>query len=99
MDAAGLNIAEWRDHTPYQATGCDECGGSGYKGRMAIHEALYFTKEIRQLIVKSGTDVDEEKLRIQSRKDGALNLRESGFEKAKMGLTTIEEVLSATTEE
>ncbi len=99
MDAAGLNIAEWRDHTTYQAVGCDECGGSGYKGRMAIHEALYFTKEIRQLIVKSGTDVDEEKLRIQSRKDGALNLRESGFEKVKLGLTTIEEVLSATTEE
>ncbi len=99
MDAAGLKITEWRDQTSYQAVGCDECGGSGYKGRMAIHEALYFTKEIRQLIVKSGTDVDEEKLRIQSRKDGALNLRESGFEKVKLGLTTIEEVLSATTEE
>ena len=99
MDAAGLKIAEWRDQTSYQAVGCDECGGSCYKGRMAIHEALYFTKEIRQLIVKSGADVDEEKLRIQAKKDGSINLRESGFEKVKMGLTTIEEVLSATTED
>ena len=99
MDAAGLNIAEWRDHTPYQATGCDECGGSGYKGRMAIHEALYFTKEIRQLIVRSGADVDEEKIRIQAKKDGSINLRESGLEKVKLGFTTIEEVLSSTTED
>ena len=99
MDAAGLNIAEWREHTSYKAVGCDKCGGSGYKGRMAIHEALYFTKEIRQLIVKSGADVDEEKLRIQAKKDGSINLRESGLEKVKMGLTTIEEVLSATTED
>jgi len=99
MEATGLNIAEWREHTLYQAVGCDECGGSGYKGRMAIHEALYFTKEIRQLIVRSGSDVDEEKLRLQAKKDGAINLRESGFEKVKLGLTTIEEVLSATTEE
>jgi len=99
MDAAGLNIAEWRDHTPYQATGCDECSGSGYKGRMAIHETLYFTKEIRQLIVRSGADVDEEKIRIQAKKDGSINLRESGLEKVKMGFTTIEEVLSATTED
>jgi type IV pilus assembly protein PilB len=66
---------------------------------MAIHEALYFTKEIRHLIVKSGIDIDEEKLRIQAKKDGSINLRESGLEKVKMGLTTIEEVLSATTEE
>ena len=99
MDAAGLNIAEWKDHTSYEAVGCDECSGSGYKGRMAIHEALYFTKEIRQLVVKSGVDIDEEKLRIQAKIDGSLNLRDSGLEKAKMGLTTIEEVLSATTED
>jgi type IV pilus assembly protein PilB len=99
MDAAGLKIAEWREHTLYQAAGCDECGGAGYKGRMAIHEALYFTKKIRQLIVKSGVDVDEEKLRVQAKKDGSINLRESGLEKVKTGLTTIEEVLSATTEE
>ena len=99
MGAAGLNIAEWRDYTPYRAVGCDECGGSGYKGRMAIHEALYFTKEIRQLIIKSGVDVDEEKLRVQAKKDGSINLRESGLEKVKLGLTTIEEVLSATTED
>ena len=98
MSAAELNIAEWRGYTIYQAVGCEECNGTGYKGRLAIHEALYFTRELRQLIVKSGVEVDEESLRIQAKKDGTLNLREAGLEKVKMGLTSIEEVLAGTSE-
>lgn len=99
MQAAGLNIAEWRNYTIYQAVGCDQCNHTGYKGRIAIHEALYFTKEIRHIIVKAGEEVDEEKIREQARKDGTLTLREAGFEKVKMGLTSIEEVLANTTEQ
>jgi len=99
MEVAGLNIEEWKQYETYRAVGCDECGGTGYKGRMAIHEALYFTKELRHQVVKSGEDVDEELLKIQAKKDGTLNLRESGFEKVKLGMTSIEEVLSSTTED
>lgn len=99
MEAAGLNVEEWKRYEIYQPIGCDECGGSGYKGRMAIHEALYFTKELRHLIVKSGEEVDEELLKVQAKKDGTLNLRESGLEKVKLGMTSIEEVLSSTTED
>ena len=98
MAAAELNIAEWRNFTIYEAAGCEECNNTGYKGRLAIHEAIYFTKDIRQLIVKSGDEVDEESLRVQARKDGSLNLREAGLEKVKMGLTSIEEVLAGTSE-
>jgi type IV pilus assembly protein PilB len=99
MSAAGLDIAEWKTHTIYTPVGCDECNGSGYKGRMAIHEALYFTSEIRQLIVKSGVEVDEESIRIQARKDGSLNLRESALEKVKLGLSSMEEALGSTSDE
>jgi len=99
MNAAGLDIAEWRNYTVYKPVGCDECSGSGYKGRMAIHEALYFTKDVRQLIVKSGVEVDEESIRIQAKKDGSYNLRDSGLEKVKLGLTSIEEVLASTSDE
>jgi len=99
MAAAGLNIAEWKKYEIYRAVGCDECGGTGYKGRMAIHEAFYFTKEIRHLIVKSGEEVDEEALKVQAKKDGTLNLRESGLEKVKLGMSSIEEVLASTTED
>ncbi len=97
MKAAGLNIAEWRNFEIYKAVGCEKCNRTGYKGRIAIHEALYFTKEIREIIVRSGIEVDEEKIRIQAKKDGSLNLRESGLEKVKVGLTSLEEVIAATT--
>jgi type IV pilus assembly protein PilB len=99
MHAIGLNIAEWRNYTVYEAKGCDKCGHTGYKGRLAIHEALYFTKELRQIIVRSGIEVDEEKIREQAKKDGSLNLREAGLEKVKLGITSIEEVIAATTDE
>jgi len=99
MSAAGLDIAEWKTHTIYTPVGCDECNGSGFKGRMAIHEALYFTKDIRQLIVKSGVEVDEESIRVQAKKDGSSTLRESGLEKVKLGLSSIEEVLASTSDE
>lgn len=99
MKAAGLNIAEWRNYVVYEPGGCEKCGRTGYKGRMAIHEALYFTRAIREIIVKSGIEVDEEKIRVQAKKDGMLNLREAGLEKVKLGLTSIEEVLAGTSEE
>jgi type IV pilus assembly protein PilB len=99
MKAAALNIAEWRNYNIYEPKGCDKCNGTGYKGRLAIHEALYFTKQLRQIIVKSGEDIDEEKIRIQAKIDGSLNLREAGLEKVKLGLTSIEEVLASTSEE
>jgi type IV pilus assembly protein PilB len=99
MGAAGLNIAEWRNYNIYEPKGCEKCNGTGFKGRLAVHEALYFTKELRQIIVKSGEDVDEEKIRNQAKKDGSLNLRDSGLEKVKLGLTSIEEVLASTSDE
>ena len=99
MEAAGLKMDDWKNIDLYRAVGCDECNSTGYKGRMAIHEALYFTKEIRQIIVRSGADVDEEAVRIQAKKDGTLSLRDAGLEKVKLGITTIEEVLSSTMEE
>ena len=99
MTAAGLNIAEWRNFVVYEPVGCEKCGKTGYKGRLAIHEALYFNREIRGIIVKSGIEVDEESVRKQAKKDGMLNLREAGLEKVKLGLTSIEEVIAATSEE
>ena len=96
---AGLNIDDWKGHEIYESVGCDKCNQTGFKGRMAIHEALYFTKEIRRLIVRSGEEVDEEAVRDQARKDGTFSLRDSGFEKVKLGLTSIQEVLGATMED
>ncbi len=99
IKAANLKIEEWENTTVFEAVGCPKCNDSGYKGRMAIHEALYFTKNVRTMIVRAGNEIDEENLREQAKKDGMLTLRESGYEKVKLGLTSIQEVLAATTED
>ncbi len=99
LKTAGLDISFFEGNPVYEPVGCPECNNTGYKGRMAIHEALYFTPEIREIVVRSGKDVDENAIRIQSRKDGTHTLRMSGFEKVKKGLTSIQEVLAGTTED
>jgi type IV pilus assembly protein PilB len=94
----GFKEEELGSATIYEATGCDKCNG-GYKGRAAIHEALYFTREIRKLIVAAGGDVNEEEVKEQAVKDGMWTLRRSGIERIKLGQTTVEEIASATTDE
>ncbi len=66
---------------------------------MAIHEALYFTPAIREMIVRAGEEIDEDAVRKQSKLDGTLSLRDSGLEKVKQGVTSIAEVLAGTMDE
>ncbi|MGE5400353.1 MAG: GspE/PulE family protein [Ignavibacteriales bacterium] len=99
MKSAGLDINEWRNYEIYEPAGCPKCNNSGYKGRLAIHEALYFTKEIRHLIVQAGEEVDEEKIRMQAKLDGTLTLRDAGYEKVRLGMTSIQEVMANTMED
>jgi type IV pilus assembly protein PilB len=94
----GLSEEDVATHTFYTAVGCEKCGG-GYKGRAAIHEALYFTKAIKDIILNAGDKVDENAIREQAMKDGMWTLRRSGIERMKEGTTTLEEVVSNTTEE
>ncbi len=95
----GLNPDDWQGVDIFEPVGCPKCSNTGYKGRLAIHEALYFTKEIRRLIVGSGEEVNEEVIREQARKDGTFNLREAGFEKVRLGYTSFAEVVASTTDE
>jgi type IV pilus assembly protein PilB len=94
----GLTEEDVATHSFYTAVGCEKCGG-GYKGRAAIHEALYFTKAIKDIILNAGDKVDENAIRDQAMKDGMWSLRRSGIERMKEGNTTLEEVVSNTTEE
>jgi type IV pilus assembly protein PilB len=87
-----------KNTTFYAPVGCEKCN-DGWKGRAAIHEALYFTREIKQIIVGSGNDVDENAIREQAVKDGMWTLRRSGMERMMEGITTIEEIIATTTED
>ncbi|MCF7822722.1 MAG: Flp pilus assembly complex ATPase component TadA [Candidatus Marinimicrobia bacterium] len=94
----GFTEEDLKTHTIYEPVGCDKCR-NGYKGRSAVMESLYFTPEIRKLIVASGEQVDEEAIREEAVKNGMLTLRMSGMERIKEGVTSIEEVLAVTVED
>lgn len=94
----GFTEEDLAKHTIYEAVGCDKCNG-GYKGRAAIHEALYFTKAIKDIVLNAGDKVDENAIREQASKDGMWTLRRSGMERMMEGMTTLEEVVSTTVEE
>jgi type II secretory ATPase GspE/PulE/Tfp pilus assembly ATPase PilB-like protein len=61
-----------------QPVGCDDCNGSGYRGRMALHELLMGTDEIK-LLIQNIAKIDE--LRAQAIKDGMTTLKQDGIEK------------------
>ena len=70
--------------------GCDACQQSGYKGRLAIHELLEVTEEIRELIASRAADHE---IRDAARRAGMRTLLEDGIAKAAQGLTTLEEIV------
>jgi len=95
----GFSEQELKNTTFYQPVGCKSCYG-GYKGRVAIMEALLFNKEIRHNIFKAAEEIDEDAIRdIAIKQNGMLTLRASGRERIKEGLTTCGEVVAATTEQ
>jgi CheY-like chemotaxis protein len=71
-------------------SGCDECGHSGFKGRIAIHEVLTVTDDVRDLI--SGRAA-EHVIKKAARRAGMRTLLEDGIDKAALGMTTLDEVL------
>jgi type II secretory ATPase GspE/PulE/Tfp pilus assembly ATPase PilB-like protein len=79
-----------RPITFYQGSGCDQCGGKGYQGRVGIYEVLVMTEEIADLTVERA---DANKIAEAARKDGMLTLYQDGLLKAIAGITTIDEVL------
>jgi type IV pilus assembly protein PilB len=74
--------------------GCPNCT-DGYKGRVGIYQVLPITETIARIILAVGSAVD---IATQAAKDGVWDLRRSGLEKVKAGLTSLEEVNSVTIE-
>lgn len=94
----GFTEKDVEETTFYDAVGCTKCN-KGFRGRMGIHEALYFDKEIKRIIYHAGGNIDEDLIRQTAIKNGMLTLRASGRERVRAGHTTIAEVLAATIED
>jgi type IV pilus assembly protein PilB len=93
LKVLGGDTKEFEGVTFYKGTGCDTCGGTGYKGRAGLYEVMSLSPELRRMILK-GASTSE--LSEQAVKDGMLTLRMDGLVKIKKGITTLEEVVKET---
>ena len=76
--------------TMYRAVGCQVCSQTGYRGRVALHEVMSVTEEIERLAVARASSAEIGRL---AREQGMLTLRQDGWAKAQLGITSIEEIL------
>ncbi|WP_395667437.1 type IV-A pilus assembly ATPase PilB [Rhodoferax sp.] len=79
---------------PYKPVGCASCN-LGFKGRVGIYQVMPITEAIQRIILQDGSSLDIAK---QAEREGVRSLRQSGLNKVKMGLTSLEEVLAVTNE-
>ncbi|MGE0554152.1 MAG: GspE/PulE family protein, partial [Gemmatimonadales bacterium] len=93
IKASGLEPALIARLQFMKGTGCEMCGGTGYKGRAGLYEVMAMSLELRRMVLR-GASVNE--LREQAVKEGMLTLRMDGIVKIEKGVTTLEEVLKET---
>jgi len=90
---SGLDPAEWRDIELVEGAGCFECGGTGYRGRTAIHELLDLSDKIREMILDKRPTSEIKRL---ARDEGMTFLRESAVMKVRKGVSTLKEINKVT---
>ncbi len=90
---SGLNPEEWRDFNFAEGAGCFECGGTGFRGRTAIHELLDLSERIREMILDKRPASE---IKRAARDEGMTFLRDSAVEKARLGVTTLKEINKVT---
>jgi type IV pilus assembly protein PilB len=93
LEESGLDITLGDRHTFYEGAGCIECGGTGFKGRMAICELLNLSDSIREMILERRPSSEIKKL---AHDEGMRFLRESAVEKVLEGSTTLREINKVT---
>ncbi len=79
----------------YRAVGCESCKDTGYKGRFGIYQVMPITDAMTRIILNNGNAMD---IADQARRDGVNDLRRSGLNKVKLGITSLEEIESVTNE-
>jgi type IV pilus assembly protein PilB len=90
---SGLQPSTYGDVWFYEGAGCLECGGTGYKGRMAISELLDLSDNVRELILARRSSAE---IKRAAREEGMVFLRESAVNKALAGHTTLHEINKVT---
>ncbi|MFO7886562.1 MAG: type IV-A pilus assembly ATPase PilB [Desulfobacteraceae bacterium] len=94
LEAYGFSKEEIPNLKLYAGTGCSYCNGTGFKGRVGLYELMEVTEEVSKAI---NANVAEDQLRKLACQEGMKTLREAGLQKARLGETSLEEVLKKTT--
>lgn len=89
LEESGLPVNKYRDFTFYEAKGCRECNGTGFRGRTAIVELLDLTDEIREMIVERHSSAI---LKKAAKEAGTTFLRDAALEKVFEGKSTLQEI-------
>jgi type IV pilus assembly protein PilB len=89
----GFTSEEAHQLKTFKGSGCQTCNNTGYKGRVGLYEVMEVTDDIRELILIGASSLE---LRKKAIDDGMITLRESGLQKVRNGITTIEEVVRET---
>jgi type IV pilus assembly protein PilB len=90
---SGLDADTYSDVWFHEGAGCLECGGTGYKGRMAISELLDLSDNVRELILNRRSSSE---IKRAAREEGMIFMRESALNKALGGHTTLQEINKVT---
>lgn len=88
-----LAVSGFHADVLYKGSGCGECGRSGYKGRLAIHEVLQVDDTLRGMILKRSADAE---YASYARTVGLAEMKQDGIAKAIAGLTTLSEIYRVT---
>jgi type IV pilus assembly protein PilB len=78
---------------PMRGAGCSSCGGTAYRGRIALYEVMPIGEQVRENILSGGSALDLKRAAVAA---GMKTLRQSGLSKVAEGVTTIEEVVRVT---
>ena len=90
---AGMNQERIRHAHPSRGKGCDECNGTGFRGRVALYETMPVKEDLKDLILRGGSAIEVKREAIRL---GMKTLRQTGLSKVEEGVTTLEEVLRVT---
>ena len=95
-DLLAIGVADATGVELFRGKGCDECRGTGYRGRIGIYELFVISEEARSLILSKRPSGEIRRYAIER---GMVTLRDDGWAKARAGITTVEEILRVTQED
>jgi len=93
LELLELTVEEGKEIKVFEGKGCNQCNNTGYSGRTGLFEVMPITPAIEKMVVQGASTAD---IRAQAVKEGMMTLRHAGFEKLRLGISSLEEIVAET---